>query len=146
MKARDKGPILIMHGLFQSSGVFVTSGVDSLAFVLADAGFDVWLGNNRCVEKRHDQYKTHQYEFWDWSIDELAKYDFPSLIDYVLQATKFEQLVYIGHSQGTSQAFLGLHFNSQISSKIRCFVALAPALYIGPLLKYCTSLSIMLKL
>lgn len=133
--AKSKRPILMMHGLFQSSGVFVTSGIDSLAFVLANEGHDVWLGNNRCVEKRHKFLKPHDHAFWDWSMDELAKFDFPALIDYVLKMTQYTQLIYIGHSQGTSQAFLGLNFNPALSKKLKCFVALAPALYLGPLLR-----------
>lgn len=92
-----------MHGLMQSSGVFVTSGINSLAFVLADQGHEVWLGNNRCVEKLHRTLKPSDKEFWEWSLDELAKYDFTALIDYVLTASTSERLIYIGHSQGTSQ-------------------------------------------
>ncbi len=95
-----------MHGLFQSGGVFVTSGPESLAFVLAKQGYDVWLGNNRCVERKHMNLKPHQLEFWDWSLDELAKFDFPALVDYVLKVTGYSKLAYIGHSQGTSQVIL----------------------------------------
>lgn len=124
-----------MHGLFQSAGVYVTSGTDSLAFVLAKEGYDVWLGNNRCVERRHARLSVNDVEFWNWSLDELAKFDFPSLIDFVLKQNNAEQLIYIGHSQGTSQAFLGLSFDPSLSSKIKCFVALAPAMYIGSLLQ-----------
>ncbi|KAJ3069640.1 hypothetical protein HK102_006864 [Quaeritorhiza haematococci] len=135
-KEQLKGPILLMHGLFQSSGVFVTSGRhNSLAFYLADRGYDVWMGNNRCVEKRHVRYTANDVEFWDWSLDELGEKDFPCLIDGVLEKTGKEKLVYIGHSQGNAQAFHGLSLNPEISGKLKCLIALAPAVYLGSLLK-----------
>jgi len=125
----------MMHGLFQSGGVYVTSGPESLAFELANQGYDVWLGNNRCVIKKHTSLTSSDVKFWDWSLDELAGIDFPTLINFVLGQAKSEQLIYIGHSQGTSQAFLGLYFDPSLSSKLKCFVALAPAMYIGSLLQ-----------
>jgi hypothetical protein len=38
--------VLLQHGLLESSAVFVDNGPRrSLAFALADAGFDVWMSN-----------------------------------------------------------------------------------------------------
>lgn len=38
------------------------------AFVLADLGYDVWLGNNRgnAYSKRHVSLNTQKKEFWDF--------------------------------------------------------------------------------
>lgn len=47
-KASEKYPILMVHGLLQSSGAFCANDEQSLAFYLCRQGFDVWLGNNRC--------------------------------------------------------------------------------------------------
>lgn len=126
-------PILVQHGLMQSSGIFVTSENDSLAFYLAQEGYDVWLGNNRSVLEKHATLSTSDARFWDWSLDEMGKIDFPNQINYVLQKTGFEKLSYIGHSQGTAQAFIGLCEDPEMSTKINLFVALAPAYFIGPL-------------
>ena len=42
--------VLLQHGLFQTALPFVFNGrTGSLAFVLVDAGFDVWLSNTRYV-------------------------------------------------------------------------------------------------
>ncbi|KAL2914030.1 hypothetical protein HK105_206475 [Polyrhizophydium stewartii] len=133
--AFSKGPVLLVHGLFQCSGVFVTSGPNSLAFYLAESGFDVWLGNNRCCEKLHLEHSPSSVEHWDWSLEDLARYDFPTLVEFVATQTRCDQITYIGHSQGNAQAFLGLSIAPKIAKRIRCFIALAPAAYIGPLLK-----------
>jgi len=43
-----KMPVALMqHGLFSSADMWTANGVNSPAFLLADEGFDVWLGNNR---------------------------------------------------------------------------------------------------
>merc|ERR1711892_1556082 len=37
--------LFLQHGMLQSSFAWVTSGKDSLGFLLSDLGYDVWLGN-----------------------------------------------------------------------------------------------------
>lgn len=70
-------PIILQHGLFQSSGIFITNEEKSLAFYLASQGYDVWMGNARCVFEGHKNFTPNDFEYWNWSMDELAKYDFP---------------------------------------------------------------------
>ena len=89
----------------------------------------------RCVEKAHAIISSSDVRFWDWSLDELARYDFPAMVDYVRKAAGVGKIIYVGHSQGNAQAFLGCKFDSRMNEKISCFVALAPTAYIGPLLK-----------
>ena len=58
-----------MHGLTASSYSYIMNPPPtSLAFILADAGYDVWLGNSRgtnvCL--KHIKYNIKQKEFWDY--------------------------------------------------------------------------------
>jgi pimeloyl-ACP methyl ester carboxylesterase len=93
----------MMHGLFQSSGVWVTNGNDSFAFYLVDHGYDVWLGNNRAVVEQHLKLDPAQKEFWNWSLDELARFDIPAMVDLVRAKTGYDKISFVGHSQGNAQ-------------------------------------------
>jgi hypothetical protein len=101
-------PVILQHGLFQCSGIFMMNEKDSLAFYLAEKGFDVWCGNNRGIFEGHTHLGYDDDQYWDWSIDELGKYDFPAFIHYVRNFTGVEKVSYIGHSQGNAQAFFGI--------------------------------------
>ncbi|CEH15442.1 lipid particle protein [Ceraceosorus bombacis] len=130
-------PVLIMHGLFQSSGSFVTSEERSLAFWLArQGGYQVFLGNNRGVfDMGHKSFSRSDPRFWDYNIRELAIYDLPALVDFVCKETGYEKIGFIGHSQGNGTAFISLSRGMvpELGERLTYFGALAPAVYAGPL-------------
>lgn len=74
----------------------------SLAYTLANKGYDVWLGNNRGNKhsKEHTNLDVHSEEFWDFSFQEFAEYDLPAAFEYIGELTG-RKINYIGHSQGT---------------------------------------------
>lgn len=135
--ASTDGPrqaVFLQHALLDSSYAYVcNSPEESMGFLLADAGYDVWFGNNRGNQysTNHTFLGTDSKEFWDFTWDEMAVYDLPAQINYVLQHTGQTQVPYIGHSQGTTQAFAGLSVNSQLRKQISVFVGLGPAAYVG---------------
>lgn len=120
--------VLLMHGLMQNSEVWVC-WQESLAFTLADSGFDVWLGNIRGnkYSGKHIELKPHQSQFWDFSLDEFAMQDLPATINYILTNTGVSRVAYVGFSQGTGAAFAAFSLLPSLSAKISLFVALAPA-------------------
>ncbi len=48
----------------------------------------------------------------------MAKYDLPANVDFVLQATGLSTVSYVGHSQGTTQAFAGFSLDAELQSKV----------------------------
>lgn len=133
-KQGKKKVVLLIHGLLATADCWVLNFPEqSLGFVLADEGYDVWLGNTRgnTYSRKHEKYTPDQSGFWDFSFDEVAKYDLPAMIDYVLNATGEKRLYYIGHSQGTTAAFALLSENAEYNDKIKLLTVLAPVATIG---------------
>ncbi|XP_077538863.1 gastric triacylglycerol lipase-like isoform X2 [Haemaphysalis longicornis] len=130
-----KMPVLIVHALAVSSDDFVSNFPDqSLGFLLADAGYDVWLGNLRGnVYTHHLKYSRSERAFWQFSADELAEFDTAAMLDTVLSVTDQTALYYIGFSQGTQALFMLLSEKPQYNKKIILFMAMGPIAYIGHL-------------
>merc|ERR1740123_32789 len=134
-KALNSGKpvVLLQHGLLDSSWTWVSNFPNqSLAYILADNGYDVWLGNNRGnhYSKRHVSLATNSDEFWNFTYDEMAKYDAPNTIEFILEYTKQSKLAYVGHSEGTIQMFAMPTLRPDIVDKIAFFGALAPVAYV----------------
>ncbi|XP_063825336.1 lipase 3-like [Ostrinia nubilalis] len=127
--------VILQHGLFDSSANFIASGPEkSLGYVLADAGYDVWManvrGNRYCRE--HSRYKTNTKEFWNFSFHEIGLYDMPAIIDYIHKVKGDGAKVgYIGHSMGTTIMYTMLSLRPEYNEKLSVGVALAPAVFMA---------------
>lgn len=135
--AKKKFPVLLMHGLLQSAGAYCVNDDDSLAFYLCKAGYDVWLGNNRCgFEPKHVLLEYSDPRMWCWNIRQMGVFDLPALTSRVLFETGFEKIGLIAHSQGTTQTLVALAKEQRpdLGEKLTVFCALAPACYAGPLI------------
>jgi len=60
---------------------WILNGQQSLAYILADLNYDVWMNNSRGnrYSRQHisldaDDDKQSE-QFWDYSFEEMAKYD-----------------------------------------------------------------------
>nr|XP_056705244.1 lipase member M-like [Euleptes europaea] len=124
-----KPAVLVLPGIMTNGASWVASMPNnSLGFVLADAGFDVWLANNRGCRwcRRHQNFSLDQQEFWDFSFHEMAMSDLPAIINFILAKTGQEQIYYIGYSQGTTIGFIAFSAMPELAQKIKIFFALAP--------------------
>lgn len=137
-KSKPKFPVLLIHGLLQSAGAYCVNDDDSLAFYLCKAGFDVWLGNNRCgFAPKHATLRYDDPRLWCWNIRHMGVMDLYALTTRVLGLTGFEKTGLVCHSQGTTQALVALakEQRPELGEKLTVFCALAPAAYAGPLIE-----------
>ncbi|PIA32379.1 hypothetical protein AQUCO_04500172v1 [Aquilegia coerulea] len=101
--AASRPPVLLQHGLLMDGITWLLNAPDeSLAFILADNGFDVWIANTRGTRysRGHTSLSPDDSVYWDWSWDELVTNEFPATLQYVHDQTG-QNLHYVGHSLGT---------------------------------------------
>jgi len=121
--------VFLQHGLDGSAADWVTNlPNEAAAFVFADGGFDVWIGNFRgnTYARYHTTLTTKDHAFWQFSWDEMAHYDLPAMINYALNISKADTLYYVGFSLGTTTAFAKFSQDLEFAKKIKKFYALAP--------------------
>lgn len=136
--------VFLQHGFLDASHTWVINNrFESLGFVvrcagwtccfylfivlicsffsqLADAGYDVWLGNNRgnIYSNKNTHLSNDTDAFWAFSWDEFAQFDVLTQVDEVLRVNGRSNVTYIGHSQGTSQQLLQCCFDASFANFI----------------------------
>ena len=98
---KDSPVVFLQHGLFSSSDCWIVNDVNSVGFRLAQAGYDVWLGNNRgtMYSRGHKSMNPNKNgAYFDYSFYELGKYDAVTQIDMVRALTGKDKISYVGHS------------------------------------------------
>ncbi|XP_011860854.1 PREDICTED: lipase 3-like [Vollenhovia emeryi] len=122
--------VFIQHGLLASSDSWVLQGPGKdLAYLLADRGYDVWIGNVRGNSycRSHMNMTVYDPKFWQYSFHEIGTKDLPAMLNYVLNHTKQKDLYYIGHSMGGSTLHVLLSLKPEYNRKIKMAICLAPA-------------------
>lgn len=143
---KKKVPVLLIHGLMQDCESFLCCGQQhSLASILVQQGYDVWLGNNRGnrYSNSHVEVSSDSVDYWNFSIDHLANFDLPAMVRCILQTvnghdnnsndsyptnapTVVDKVVVIGFSQGSAQTLLGLSTSQYLQTHVSLFIALSP--------------------
>jgi len=130
------GPVVFcQHGLEDSSATWVLAGPDhgGIGFRLAEQGYDVWLGNYRgnSYSRGHISLNADtDNEFWQFTWDEMAKYDLPAELNYVIEKTGKEKIYYIGHSMGTTTYMAMNSVDQTWADKVEVAVLMAPIAYV----------------
>ena len=105
-KSKSQKPaVLMMHGIECDMNFWLPNNPDVVPpYVLAEQGYDVWLGNNRGTRYAtyHTELDPKEAEYWRFSQEQMGLHDLPTFIDHIIETTGQEQITYIGHSQGTT--------------------------------------------
>ncbi|OMP07534.1 Alpha/beta hydrolase-1 [Corchorus olitorius] len=126
-KTADKPPVLLQHGILVDAAPWLLNSQDeSLGFILADNGFDVWLANTRgtTYSRGHTSLSPNDSAYWEWSWDELVQYDLSAFVQYVHDQTN-QKLHYVGHSLGTLIA-LAAFSKQELVNMFRTAALLSP--------------------
>lgn len=132
-KVSPRKTVLLHHGLLGSSADWVIAGPKKgLAYILSDAGYDVWLANARgnTYSRAHVSRNVDSFEFWNFTFHEISQHDLPAVIDYIMDIKGWDvKINYIGHSMGTTVLFALLSTKTQYNKVLRAGFALAPVAY-----------------
>jgi pimeloyl-ACP methyl ester carboxylesterase len=128
--------VYLQHGLGGSSISWMVGKTESsLAKMLADKGYDVWMGNSRgnYFSRGHKKYKPNEEEFWKFSIDDLSK-DLIATLNFITLKTGIYSFPYVGHSLGCSMILLALSNTVNpdriyLENKISKIYCLAPVVF-----------------
>ncbi|XP_070137038.1 lipase 3-like isoform X1 [Drosophila bipectinata] len=123
---------LLQHGILMSSDCWViTDPRHGLPFLLADAGFDVWMINSRGnrYSRRHQHLDPDGTQFWQFSFHEMGNHDLPDTIDFILRHTNQAGLHFVGHSQGATAFLVMLSLRPEYGEKIFSSHLLAPVAF-----------------
>mmetsp|Transcript_23 Transcript_23/g.44 ORF Transcript_23/g.44 Transcript_23/m.44 type:complete len:117 (-) Transcript_23:838-1188(-) len=86
-QGQSRPAVILTHGLVDSSDTWIMNGKKSLAFILADAGYDVWAANFR--GNKHSKHHLTldveaDYRYYEQgSMIEQAKFDLPAFFEYI---------------------------------------------------------------
>ena len=98
----SKGTVLIQHGDFEDGTAMMANVDEGTPFhlLLADAGYDVWIGNNRgtMYSWGHKTLSAMDNEYWDWTWAQMGLYDDTANITAIKAAAGVDKVFYIGYS------------------------------------------------
>ena len=89
------------------------------------------MGNNRgcqySVAHTTLNPSVDRAEFWNFDFEDMGTKDVPAEIDFILSKTGQSKVGYVGHSEGTTQFFIGSSMLPEyFAEKVNVFIALAP--------------------
>jgi len=151
-------PVLLGHCLVGSSAMFSWGPPDSsLAYVLADKGFDVWMinvrGNTYSRNHTHLDPCSTCKDFWSFGVEEGALLDYPAAIDYIVATTGYDDMHFVGYSMGTTQYLMLLSEMPEYNRRFRSGLMWGSMAFLGnssnslvPIAPYAESLSYVYEL
>lgn len=117
----QKFPVLLMHGFLTTPiSFFVAHKKKALPFMLADRGYDVFMGSRRgtTFSSEHRNLSSDSKEYWDFSWHSIGLYDLAAFVDYTLDSTNKTKCFYVGYSQANVELLVLLSSRAEYNEKI----------------------------
>lgn len=107
---KSRPAAMLVHGVVSSAETWIVNKKDKAqAFILAEAGYDVWVPNLRGNRhsKFHESLNPNEHiEYWEMTNPSAAsKYDMPAFIDFAKNYSNVQNVTVIGHSKGNWMMF-----------------------------------------
>jgi len=129
------GSILFQHGTAEDGARWMSYSGDSekpFHLVLADEGYDVWIGNNRGTEYSQghnflDAAGETAEDYWNFTWAEMSR-DVKANVSEIKRLSGEDKIYYIGYSQGTTQMNYAIAHDNQgwYQDNLRRVIHLAP--------------------
>lgn len=102
-----------------------------LPFILADAGYDVWLGNFRgnYNGRGHVNMSTDDENFWKFSFHEMGVYDLPAFVDHILRISGSTQLTLVCHSYSNAVTMVMASQRPEYNERVNLLIGMAPFVF-----------------
>ncbi|XP_025412142.1 lipase 3-like isoform X2 [Sipha flava] len=129
IKGHGGPPFLLLHALMGASDQwFLRDEHHDLPSILANNGYDVWLGDFRgnLYSKQHTYLNATDSEYWKFSIDEWALYDVPAMIDFVCNNTEYDKTYLVTYSMSSAVVLATTSARPEYNDKIIVSYHLAP--------------------
>ena len=105
---RTEPPVIIQHAMGSDASYMLASpslgATLPVALQLVDRGFDVWFTNARA--NTYSKFNNLTYDwtptYWDFSFDDLGKYDNVANMKYIYDYTGGKKVSFFGYSLGTT--------------------------------------------
>lgn len=128
----------MQHGWFKKGEDWILRGDEDkeLPYVLAFLGYDVWIGNSRGTGRPEYSSnsslneRTEGEDYWGYTFDEMAKYDFPASINYILEKTPADKVVVVAENRGALTA-LQATSRGYYGDKIERMILLQPCFWVN---------------
>ncbi|XP_074041307.1 lysosomal acid lipase/cholesteryl ester hydrolase [Leptinotarsa decemlineata] len=128
----NNSPIILGHTMLQPCVSWVNRPEKSLAFFLADQGFEVWIPSFRASQYslRHKTLTINDDDFWKFSFYELGVYDLSALSKFVKKTTGRKAL-YVGYSTGSTASYVyASHSPREAKENLQGIISFSPAAYV----------------
>jgi len=131
--------VVLGHGANTNGLAWFDNGTQSIGYKLANAGYDVWVLNDRISGVSmvgHETLTESDALYWDMDFADVGMNDLPAAFDFATDNNDnaSDWVFYVGHSTGTTSLLAGWSAEeSYFNSKVLAAALLSPLIKFGDL-------------